>query len=152
MSKDPFSGRQERIAALKAALSERILVLDGAAGTFIQAYALDEGGYRGARFADWTSDVRGNNDLLILSRPEIVAEMHRAYLAAGAFNSKHVTPETIGVWQDQCRLMMGVPGLRGTHSELLQQDNVYAHMWDLQQQERVKDTTSDAGEPALSGI
>jgi hypothetical protein len=42
-----------------------------------------------------------------------------AYLAAGAFNSKHVTPETIGVWQDQCRLLMGVPGLRGTHSELL---------------------------------
>lgn len=81
---DPQSGRSERIAALRAALKERIIVLDGAAGTFIQSYKLDEAGYRGAQYADWPSDVRGNNDLLILSRPEIVAEMHRAYLAAGA--------------------------------------------------------------------
>ncbi|MDZ7627063.1 MAG: homocysteine S-methyltransferase family protein [Parvularculaceae bacterium] len=81
---DPFPGRPERIAALKAALGERIVTLDGAAGTFIQSYELDEAGYRGKRFADWSSDVKGNNDLLILSRPEIVAEMHRAYLAAGA--------------------------------------------------------------------
>lgn len=81
---DLFPGRKERIAALKAALNERIVALDGAAGTFIQSYSLDEAGYRGTRFADWTSDVRGNNDLLILSRPDIVAEMHRAYLAAGA--------------------------------------------------------------------
>ena len=83
-SRDPFPGRPERIAALKAALKERIVVLDGAAGTFIQSYSLDEAGYRGEKFADWKSDVRGNNDLLILSRPEIVAEMHRAYLASGA--------------------------------------------------------------------
>ncbi len=82
--KDPFPGRPARIAALKAALADRILILDGAAGTFIQSYELDEAGYRGQRFADWNSDVRGNNDLLILSRPEIVAEMHRAYLNAGA--------------------------------------------------------------------
>jgi 5-methyltetrahydrofolate--homocysteine methyltransferase len=84
MAKDLFPGRPERIAALKEALGDRIVVLDGAAGTFIQSYNLDEAGYRGQRFADWPSDVRGNNDLLILSRPEIVAEMHRAYLAAGA--------------------------------------------------------------------
>ena len=83
-SRDPLSGRPQRIVALREALKERILVLDGAAGTFIQGYRLDEAGYRGARFADWRSDVRGNNDLLILSRPEIVAEMHNAYLAAGA--------------------------------------------------------------------
>jgi 5-methyltetrahydrofolate--homocysteine methyltransferase len=83
-TKDPYPGRPERIAALRAALKERIITLDGAAGTFIQSYGLDEAGYRGTRFVDWSSDVRGNNDLLILSRPEIVAEMHRAYLAAGA--------------------------------------------------------------------
>ena len=81
---DPFPGRPQRVAALKAALAERIIVLDGAAGTFIQSYELAEDGYRGQRFAAWKSDVRGNNDLLILSRPEIVSEMHRAYLAAGA--------------------------------------------------------------------
>jgi 5-methyltetrahydrofolate--homocysteine methyltransferase len=84
LGSDPIPGRQQRIDRLKSALEERILVLDGAAGTFIQAYGLDEAGYRGERFRDWKSDLRGNNDLLILSRPEIVAEMHRAYLAAGA--------------------------------------------------------------------
>lgn len=81
---DPFPGRPQRIAALKASLEERILVLDGAAGTFIQTFRLDEAGYRGDRFKDWSQDVRGNNDLLILSRPEIVTRMHEAYLEAGA--------------------------------------------------------------------
>ncbi len=81
---DIMAGRQARIAALKETLKERIVVLDGAAGTFIQSYELDEAGYRGQRFSGWARDVRGNNDLLILSRPEIVSEMHRAYLAAGA--------------------------------------------------------------------
>ena len=81
---DPFPGRPERIAALKEALAQRILVLDGAAGTFIQNYELDEAGYRGERFADWATDIKGNNDILILSRPEIVREMHKAYLGAGA--------------------------------------------------------------------
>ncbi len=81
---DPITGRPQRIKALRAALGHRILVLDGAAGTFIQDYELDEAGYRGERFADWPQDIRGNNDVLILSRPDIVSEMHRAYLAAGA--------------------------------------------------------------------
>ena len=81
---DPFPGRPQRIAALKAALQQRILVLDGAAGTFIQDYELDEAGYRADRFADWAQDIKGNNDVLILSRPDIVTDMHQAYLNAGA--------------------------------------------------------------------
>ncbi|NNL87789.1 MAG: 5-methyltetrahydrofolate--homocysteine methyltransferase [Marinicaulis sp.] len=79
-----FTERQDRIAALKAALEQRILVLDGAAGTFIQDYKLDEAGYRGDRFADWSSDIKGNNDILNLSAPKIITEMHEAYLGAGA--------------------------------------------------------------------
>ena len=81
---DPFPGRADRIAALKQALKEKILILDGAAGTFIQQYELDEAGYRGERFAQWGQDVKGNNDLLILSRPDIVSDMHNAYIDAGA--------------------------------------------------------------------
>ncbi len=81
---DFYKDRPERIAALKKALGERILVLDGAAGTFIQDYDLDEAAFRGERFADWSCDVKGNNDLLILSRPDIVRAMHEAYLGAGA--------------------------------------------------------------------
>jgi 5-methyltetrahydrofolate--homocysteine methyltransferase len=65
-------------------LRQRILVLDGAMGTMIQALKLDEEGYRGARFDAWNREVRGNNDLLNLSRPEAVRDIHLAYFRAGA--------------------------------------------------------------------
>jgi 5-methyltetrahydrofolate--homocysteine methyltransferase len=74
----------DRIAQLHALLAERILVLDGAMGTMIQRYDLDEAAYRGERFADWHCDVKGNNDLLVLTQPQIIGEIHRAYLDAGA--------------------------------------------------------------------
>src|SRR5690348_11746219 len=65
-------------------LRRRILVLDGAMGTMIQALKLDEEGYRGARFDAWNREVRGNNDLLNLSRPQAVRDIHLAYFRAGA--------------------------------------------------------------------
>ncbi len=65
-------------------MKERILVLDGAMGTMIQALKLDEEGYRGARFDAWNREVRGNNDLLNLSRPDAVRDIHLAYFRAGA--------------------------------------------------------------------
>src|SRR6187200_1467534 len=64
--------------------AERILVLDGAMCTMIQSMKLDEEGYRGARFDAWNREVRGNNDLLNLSRPESIREIHTAYYRAGA--------------------------------------------------------------------
>src|SRR5215475_6394091 len=69
---------------LRRLAAERILVLDGAMGTMIQALGLDEEGYRGARFDAWNREVRGNNDLLNLSRPDAVREIHLAYFRAGA--------------------------------------------------------------------
>jgi 5-methyltetrahydrofolate--homocysteine methyltransferase len=71
-------------ARFTAALKQRILVLDGAMGTMIQALKLDEGGYRGARFDAWNREVRGNNDLLNLSRPRAIRDIHFAYFKAGA--------------------------------------------------------------------
>jgi 5-methyltetrahydrofolate--homocysteine methyltransferase len=79
-----MSTREQRTAALKHALMERILVLDGAMGTMIQRHKLDEAAYRGERFRDWPRDVKGNNDLLTLTQPPIIAAIHDAYLAAGA--------------------------------------------------------------------
>jgi 5-methyltetrahydrofolate--homocysteine methyltransferase len=70
--------------ALRHMAAERILVLDGAMGTMIQALGLDEQGYRGARFDAWNREVRGNNDLLNLSRPDAVRSIHLAYFRAGA--------------------------------------------------------------------
>lgn len=65
-------------------LNERILVLDGAMGTMIQKYKLEEEDYRGERFKDWPSPLKGNNDLLSLTRPDIIEAIHREYLDAGA--------------------------------------------------------------------
>ncbi|CUU25465.1 B12-dependent homocysteine-N5-methyltetrahydrofolate transmethylase, repressor of MetE and MetF [Duffyella gerundensis] len=73
-----------RIEALRQQLSRRIMLLDGGMGTMIQSYKLSEQDFRGARFADWQSDLQGNNDLLVLTRPDIISEIHHAYLAAGA--------------------------------------------------------------------
>ncbi len=69
---------------LYKALSERILVLDGAMGTMIQRYKLEEDDYRGERFKNWEHPVKGNNDLLSLTRPDIIEAIHREYLEAGA--------------------------------------------------------------------
>ena len=73
-----------RGALLPQILGQRIVVLDGAMGTMIQRYKLAEADYRGARFADHPKDLKGNNDLLQLTRPDVVREIHEQYLAAGA--------------------------------------------------------------------
>ena len=65
-------------------LQQRILILDGATGTMIQRYKLGEADYRGERFADWPQDLKGNNDLLVLTKPDVIKTIHEEYLAAGA--------------------------------------------------------------------
>ena len=96
--------REERIKALKQAARERILILDGAMGTMIQRYKLDEAGYRGARFKDFGRDLKGNNDLLVLSQPKIISEIHNAYFEAGAdiaetntFNAQAISQADYGL-------------------------------------------------------
>ncbi|MCU1348649.1 MAG: methionine synthase, partial [Acidobacteria bacterium] len=69
---------------LNEALRKRILIIDGAMGTMIQRHELEESDYRGTRFADHPRDLKGNNDLLSLTRPDIIEEIHRQYLEAGA--------------------------------------------------------------------
>jgi 5-methyltetrahydrofolate--homocysteine methyltransferase len=76
--------RTERIAALKAAARERILILDGSWGVMIQRHSLDEADFRGERFKDHPDPLKGNNDILCLTRPDIVADLHDRYYAAGA--------------------------------------------------------------------
>ena len=73
-----------RFPTLTALLDQRILIIDGAMGTMIQRYELQENDYRGERFADFPTDLKGNNDLLTLTRPDIIRDIHRAYLDAGA--------------------------------------------------------------------
>jgi 5-methyltetrahydrofolate--homocysteine methyltransferase len=73
-----------RTALLKEAVKHRILVLDGAMGTMLQRYNLTEADYRGTRYADWPSDLKGNHDLLNLTRPDVVEQVHRDYYLAGA--------------------------------------------------------------------
>ena len=80
----PSNERPDATEELTRLLHERVLVIDGAMGTMIQGHQLDESGFRGARFADWESEVKGNSDLLSLSQPEIIESIHAAYLDAGA--------------------------------------------------------------------
>ncbi|MCU7809961.1 MAG: homocysteine S-methyltransferase family protein, partial [Candidatus Thiodiazotropha sp. (ex Notomyrtea botanica)] len=70
--------------SIESLLQERILILDGAMGTMIQRHKLEESDYRGERFSDWPSDLKGNNDLLVLTQPDIIRGIHEAYLEAGA--------------------------------------------------------------------
>ncbi|WP_417362807.1 methionine synthase [Gallaecimonas pentaromativorans] len=81
---------------LLAALKDRILIIDGGMGTMIQNRQLEENDFRGDRFADWPSDLKGNNDLLVLTQPKVIKDIHRQYLLAGAdiieTNSFNATP------------------------------------------------------------
>ena len=89
---------------IKDLLNERILIIDGAMGTMIQRYKLTESDYRGERFKDWPSDLKGNNDLLCLTQPQIIKNIHKEYLAAGAdiletntFNAQRVSLADYGM-------------------------------------------------------
>ena len=99
-----MSRTQERTEELKALLRRRIVIIDGAMGTMIQTYKLDEAGYRGERFRDWPRDLKGNNDLLSLTQPGIIQEIHRQYFEAGAdiietntFNSTSISMADYGM-------------------------------------------------------
>jgi 5-methyltetrahydrofolate--homocysteine methyltransferase len=109
--------REQRIKALKTAAAQRILIIDGAMGTMIQRHKLDEAGYRGARFKDWSHDVVGNNDLLVLTQPNIIREIHEQYLEAGAdiietntFNAQRISMADYGM--QELALEMNVAAAR----------------------------------------
>ncbi|PKO80741.1 MAG: methionine synthase [Betaproteobacteria bacterium HGW-Betaproteobacteria-13] len=94
----------DRSDEIRQQLAQRILILDGAMGTMIQQYKLGEADYRGTRFLDHPRDLKGNNDLLVLTRPDVVSEIHRAYLDAGAdiietcsFNATKVSQAEYGL-------------------------------------------------------
>ena len=89
---------------IEAALEQRILVIDGAMGTLIQQHKLDEKDYRGERFANWPSDLKGNNDLLSITQPRIITNIHKQYLEAGAsiietntFNAQRISLADYGM-------------------------------------------------------
>ncbi|MBP6809761.1 MAG: homocysteine S-methyltransferase family protein, partial [Chromatiaceae bacterium] len=95
---------QDLSSRFQALLTERILILDGAMGTMIQRHGLSEADYRGERFADWPRDLKGNNDLLTLTQPQVIGGIHQAYLEAGAdiletntFNANRVSMADYGM-------------------------------------------------------
>jgi 5-methyltetrahydrofolate--homocysteine methyltransferase len=100
----PQHVRPDATEELATALRDRILVLDGAMGTMIQRHRLEEADYRGERFADWPSDLKGNNDLLSLTRPDLVTAIHEEYLRSGAdlvetntFNAQRISLADYGM-------------------------------------------------------
>ncbi|MGN6385567.1 MAG: methionine synthase, partial [Verrucomicrobiota bacterium] len=106
MSASSIKSGNQIESQLRDLLHKRIVIIDGAMGTMIQRYKLEEGDYRGTRFANWHKDVKGNNDLLNLTRPEVIEEIHRQYLEAGAdiietntFNSQAISLADYGMEQ-----------------------------------------------------
>ena len=101
----PEKGRRaKRVTALEAAAAERVLVLDGAMGTMIQRHELGEADFRGALYSDHDSELVGNNDLLSLTRPEVIRDIHTGFLEAGAdivttntFNANRISQEDYGL-------------------------------------------------------
>jgi 5-methyltetrahydrofolate--homocysteine methyltransferase len=96
--------RDDASESLTAILNDRVLVLDGAMGTMIQTYGLEEADYRGEKWADWTRDLRGNADALSVSRPDVIREIHEGYLEAGAdiittntFNAQRISQADYGL-------------------------------------------------------
>lgn len=111
-----------RSTLLENLLTQRILLLDGAMGTMIQSYKLTEADYRGTRFADYPHDLKGNNDLLTLTRPDIIRSIHSAYLEAGAdiietntFNSN--APSMADYHMEQLVYELNVAGARLAREE-----------------------------------
>lgn len=107
----------DRTAEITALLQDRILILDGGMGTMIQQYKLGEADYRGDRFSNHPSDLKGNNDLLLLTKPEVIGEVHRAYLDAGAdiietntFNATRVSQAEYGL--EEIAYELNVAGAR----------------------------------------
>ena len=99
-----MTSRAERIAALKAASKERVLVLDGSWGVMIQKCGLDEHDFRGERFKDVPGQLKGNNDILCVTRPDIIADLHDQYFAAGADISETNTFSSTVIAQDDYHL------------------------------------------------
>src|SRR5918999_6316812 len=96
--------REARVAEFRALLKQRIIILDCAMGTMIQEYGLDEEDYRGERFADYPGELKGNNDLLSITQPQIIRDIHEAVLEVGAdivetntFNSTAISQEDYGM-------------------------------------------------------
>src|SRR5512138_2884238 len=94
----------EHVTPIEQLLQERIAILDGAMGTMIQQRRLNEAAFRGERFRDWPKDLKGHNDLLNLTQPGIIEEIHRQYLEAGAdiietntFNSQAISLADYGM-------------------------------------------------------
>src|SRR5215210_5248889 len=84
MTDSPASRISDPGSRLRQLLQHRILILDGAMGTMIQRHKLTEADFRGTRFANHPRDLRGNNDVLVLTRPDVIGEIHRDYLQAGS--------------------------------------------------------------------
>src|SRR5262245_29440107 len=123
---------EETARRVRAAAKERILLLDGAMGTMIQNHKFSEADFRGARFADWPRDLRGNNDLLTLTQPRAIKDIHRAYFRAGAdiietntFNSTRISQADYGMEALVSELNFAAARLaREAASEAQEQDGI----------------------------
>lgn len=116
------TNRKQQSDLLERALKDRILIIDGAMGSLIQSYELEEQDYRGERFEDHSSDLKGNNDLLSITRPDVIQEIHRAYLDVGADVIETNTFNSTAIAQDDYNLSAIVCELNLAGAKLARQE------------------------------
>ena len=137
-----MTARQDRIAALKAAARKRILILDGSWGVMIQKRGLAEADYHGERFKDVTTQLKGNNDLLCLTRPDIIADLHDQYFAAGADISETNTFSSTAIAQADYCLQSAVRDLNLAGARIARQ---VADRWNEKTPEKLRFVAGSMG-------
>jgi len=109
-----------KVEDLKRQLNERILVLDGGMGTMIQSYRLEEEDFRGERFADWPCYLKGNNDLLVLTKPETIAAIHSAYFDQESYRNPARKNKASAMADTDCPPCEGcLSSLAGRHNDVI---------------------------------
>ena len=157
-----MKSRKERTALLREHLARRILVMDGAMGTMIQAYGLQEDDFRGTHFAEHPSALQGANDLLSLTRPDVIGDIHRAYLEAGAdlietntFNANRISLSDYGL-EDAAKVInrsaAGVARAAADEAEALDPSRPRWVLGALGPTTRSCSISPDVGDPAARNV
>ncbi|WP_304187649.1 homocysteine S-methyltransferase family protein, partial [Phenylobacterium aquaticum] len=137
-----MSARSDRIAKLKAISKQRILILDGSWGVMIQRQGLAEADYRGERFKDHVGQLKGNNDMLCLTRPDIIADLHDQYFAAGADISETNTFSSTAIAQADYEMQGAVRDINLAGARIARQ---VADLWTTKEPEKPRFVAGSIG-------
>ena len=150
------------MADIRKELEKRVLIIDGAMGTMIQRYKLEEKDYRGERFKDWKHDLKGNNDLLVLTQPQIIFDIHCEYLAAGAdiietntFNAQRISMADYHMQELSYEINLEAAKIARRAADKFIAENPKKHRWvagAMGPTNRTASLSPDVNDPGFRGV